>query len=115
MAGIAPSRAGGGRRPSLCVGLHMTDEDVVQRAKEVIGAGRKILREVSTSTPQPGRDVTKWKDSFVLRVYGADAERVMRLIRPRMGERRGAKIDSILSAPTGTYSHQPRRKEAPTS
>lgn len=36
----------------------------------------------------------------------------MRLVRPYMGQRRGAKIDEILAAPDGTYSHQPRIKEA---
>lgn len=101
------------RRPQVEVGLKMTDLDVVQNAVAIIGSTRPIKPcKKPTGDAGRGRSFDRWSPQFEWRVYGAQAERVMRLVRPYMGQRRGARIDQILSAPLGTYSHQPRIKES---
>lgn len=94
------------RRPQVVLSLQMTDEDVVLRAQMIAG----LLNRTTFKRPDHRSD--RFSDMYGWSVHGDEAMRIMRLVRPYMGQRRGAKIDAILSAPPGTYSHQPRPKEA---
>lgn len=67
--------------------LGMTDKDVVVRAGELIG--------VSVCHIKPGR--ADWSPIFRLAASGSRAVEVMRLMRPLCGERRAARIDSVLA------------------
>lgn len=97
------NKGDGHLRKSIGIQLKMTDEDVVLRAAALLGA-----RAHENNWARDNRDhQTVWRCA----VSGAKAERIMRLVRPYMGQRRGAKIDEILAAPVGTYSHQARIKE----
>jgi len=87
-------------RPVLRVSLAMTDADIVGRIVSIL----EIKNRVSTHQ----RPLENRKLELTAYAHGADAERIMRLLKPHLGERRRAKINEILSAPYGTYSHQPR-------
>lgn len=81
---------GGSNRRQVRVGLKMTDQDVVARARDII---RPKKAKLSTNrSRQKGH-----KDSYEFKLYGKEAEEVMRAVRPFMGERRGARIDELLS------------------
>lgn len=69
--------------------LSMTDEDIVRRAADLMGESR-----VSVIEPRTTRHKPLWKTV----AYGAEAERIMRAIRPLLGARRAAKVDEILAA-----------------
>jgi hypothetical protein len=77
------------------VQVSMSDRDVVERV------ARLFHREEGQSysvVAQPHR-VGKEHHSTIYRVFvnGSRAEEIMQAIRPLMGERRGAKIDEVLS------------------
>lgn len=91
-----------GRRPYAKVALKMTDRDIVERAAALMNAPSvneyDDLRPNCSPTHNTGVGAIK-------------AEKVMRRIRPFMGARRGAKIDSILAM---ELSHHPRTPRLPT-
>jgi len=66
--------------------VQMTDADVIERAAHLMG-----VSAVSVKAAQVG-----WKDSFVAQVKGAGAVSLMRLLQPRMGQRRRGQIDAAL-------------------
>jgi hypothetical protein len=75
-------------RAQLRISLKMTDQDVVERAAQLMEAPSVRFQEAQKAN---------WNGYWNTAVYGAQAEKVMRLIRPHMGARRGAKIDEVLS------------------
>lgn len=90
---------GTNRRPHLIVALQMCDLDVVERAATLMNgnvtrSGRKI--------PRPNES-----QSYRVKVGGAKAEKVMRAVRPFMGLRRSAKIDSLLSIESPSHYKRP--------
>lgn len=91
-----------GTRPCACVQVHMTDQDIIARAAD--------LMDAQSTTVRRAKGKPHWKQTYQARVAGARAERVMRSVRPFMGDRRGAKIDEILRKelshhPTGAVHH----------
>jgi len=92
----------GRRKPSIVVGLCMTDKDVVLRACDLMGLNRSKVGKRSPAgrsrNQGPGRDVSRWSNSYEFKAHAADAVRVMRAVRPYMGARRGAKIDECLAS-----------------
>lgn len=104
----APSpRPGHTCRGRISVQLQMTDQDVVQRAAGLMGCA---CRPGGTRVAHDG--CTR-KAMWRTYLSGAPAVRTMRLVRPYMGQRRGAKIDELLALEN--LSHHPRKKEAPAS
>lgn len=80
-------------RPLLTISCCMTDEDVIRKLHRMIGAGN-----VSTDIPKN----PKWSQSWTWHVSKVDAVvPLLRHLRPHMGARRGAKIDSMLAAAEG--------------
>ncbi len=73
---------------SLTLSLEMTDEDVVSRVASMFG----------TAVHQNACRKSHHKFSYATRVRGSRAALFMMLVRPFMGERRGAAIDSAYSA-----------------
>ena len=70
--------------------IAMTDEDVVQKAADLMGATTIIARrERPDKRKHP-------KPMFVARVHGYQAARVMQMVLPHMGKRRSAEILSAL-------------------
>lgn len=78
------------RRPSISVGIKMTDADVVQRAACLMG-GTARAREDNRSD--------KFTTCWECVVSGKKAETVMRAILPHMGTRRRARIMEALKTP----------------
>lgn len=74
-----------GRYPGIR--LQMSDQDVVERAAVMLGGRARLQDPPSRQGRLPSWVVTKG---------GPDALAVMRLIRPYMGIRRGARIDELL-------------------
>lgn len=74
----------------------MTDENVVQRAADLVGHSHPIR-----SDQREGRLTL-----YLLSVLGQGAEDVIRTVLPYMGERRSAKINECLNTPN--LSHHPR-------
>lgn len=72
---------------SPTITLQMTDEDIVQRAKSIIGGG--------TIIKYPSK--LGHKILFMLQVHSIKALEVMKSIRPLMGLRRGQKIDDVIN------------------
>lgn len=68
--------------------LEMTDADVVERVRSLVGGSLRRPRN---------RHPSRWKDSLLLTVNGDAALRLMVAVRPWMGSRRGEKIDSLLA------------------
>jgi len=86
---ICISRDGKRLRPLL--DIKMSDEDVVQRAAEIMGA--------SVYGPYVGSKRATYKHAKPLyrtRLRDEPARRIMRAIRPQMGVRRQAQIDKVL-------------------
>lgn len=82
-------RQRGTRKREITVKLKMTDRDVVERASVLMGCPR-VEMEIDK---RPRKSAT-----YVARVHGAAAARLMLAVRPYMGERRGGKIDECLAA-----------------
>ena len=76
------------------VAIEMTDEDVVNRVSKLLKVG---VQEI------PPRK-QGYKTSYRCRVYGPKAIDLMKSLRPHMGKRRQAKIDSLLA------SYNPKKK-----
>ena len=76
-------------RSSPRISLGMTDVDVITKATMIMRADVSRIRIVN----QIDRKI-----SYVIQVGGAKAIKWMKLIRPYMGDRRGAKIDELLEA-----------------
>ena len=68
--------------------LVMTDEDVVQKAAQLLEVNYVHIWRPSNS---------KWKPAYKIQIKSSRAVNVMRAIRPHVGGRRGAKIDVILA------------------
>lgn len=83
-------------RPQLVVQVTMTDRDVIDRAAALMGAS------VHAKATRP-----EWTQCWRAHLGGQKAEDLMRLLRPHMGKRRGARIDEILGF--DNYSHQERK------
>jgi hypothetical protein len=104
LAYTGPVSAAEGRRPALRVSVKMTDRDVIERA------GRMIYM-VTGKLPAVAKRVDKREnaaDCYEIIASGVNAERVMRVLQPYMGQRRRAKIATLLSTPN--LSHTPRPK-----
>lgn len=69
--------------------LSMVDEDIVYKAAEIIGTNRIAMAKNGW--------LKHHKSVFHLNINGYLAMKIMRLIRPYMGERRGSKIDVIIN------------------
>lgn len=85
----------GPRRPSISVGIKMTDADVVQRAACLMKG---------TAKPREDKRSERFNTCWECVVSGAKAEKVMRDILPFMGSRRRAKIVELLG--TENLSHR---------
>lgn len=72
------------------VSLLMKDEDIVLRAAKVMNASTSVREKIDNRSPN-------YSNTFQLSISGLEAFTVMKLIRPYMGERRGAKIDMIMN------------------
>lgn len=81
------TRASGNTHPRLTCEIKMTDLDIIERVARLLD----------------GRIVTKkpkyehYKMLYYVRLYDSRAAEFMRLIRPYMGIRRGARIDELLA------------------
>lgn len=84
-----------GRRPSIIVGIKMTDADVVERAACLMKGAAK---------PREDNRSVKFNTCWECVVSGAKAEKVMKDILPFMGARRRAKIRELLT--TDNLSHR---------
>ncbi len=76
-------------RSSPRISLGMTDLDIIRRATKIMNGDINKIRVV---------DQVNRKISFVIQIGGHKALICMKLIRPYMGDRRGAKIDELLKA-----------------
>lgn len=70
--------------------LNMTDEDVMRRFRETVGMG-------NLNGPHPYKNHPEWKPRWHWDCRTTQAQELMRLVRPLMGERRGNVIDETLS------------------
>lgn len=97
-------------RGRIRVVVRMTDRDVVERAAALMG-GPGTVTAFDPRSPG-GKRVSEyanpetWQTLYIFRAGSAHAERVMRMVRPYMGERRGAKIDELLAMTN--LSHHPK-------
>jgi hypothetical protein len=83
---------------SPSIQLSMTDLDVVIKAAKIM--------EISLDRIHPKRDnQPNHKPCYVLRCDGPEAFIWMRAIRPHMGDRRGAKIDEVISTVKAARPH----------
>lgn len=85
-----------GSHRKLRVRLHMTDFDIVNRVKNLVGPNLTIRRDERSK--QVFKDGYTRKDAYVLDVSGFRAEKLMNEILPHMGQRRK---DQILNALAG--------------
>lgn len=74
---------------SSTIYLKMTDYDVVLKAASIMGVNPNKIRLA--------QKVLDHKQGYEFRLFGRDAIKWMRIIRPFMGERRGAKINEIVN------------------
>lgn len=88
------------KRPLIRVQVAMTDRDIVERVRALMDAP-SVQEHKDRGQPD------NWKRRYVTCASGRKAEAVMRAVRPYMGERRGTKIDELLSTPD--LSHHPKR------
>lgn len=72
----------------ICV--HMTDRDVVERVRDIVGVGTVLPRK-------PGKPHHKMTFQWIISAKAPTLE-LMRLLRPHMGERRRARIDACIKA-----------------
>lgn len=83
----AKSRSGG-RSPYPRVQINMTDRDVVARVALLMGGNSVQVHRVGDE---------RLKRAWSTKVTGKRALEVMRTVRPWMGDRRGSKIDELLT------------------
>jgi hypothetical protein len=77
-------------RVVIRIAVHMTDRDVVERVREIVGLGT-VLRK------PPGK--RHHKETFRWAISAkAPTLKLMQILRPHMGERRTAQIDACLQA-----------------
>lgn len=82
------------------IALHMTDEDVVHRAADIIGPA---VQRVTEHPPQKEHH----KVSYKIIVDRADAVLLLcERLRPFMGERRSAQIDGCIEAARAAISRR---------
>lgn len=99
----------GNWRSQIWVSIQMSDKDVIERALQVFPSTNKLSyrdRTKQKGDPGVGRDFRRWSGAYSTKWAGYQAEELMRLVRPYMGERRGAKIDELLA--TTNLSHHPK-------
>lgn len=83
--------------PARCtLRVHMTDEDVVQRAAKLFGVGH-------CSIP---RQKPHHKDTFSATLTGTKAVDLMRILRPMMGQRRQKQITEAIAS---YFEHRQRK------
>lgn len=78
--GVAPSG-------SPIIQVSCTDKDIVEKASKLMG---------SNGVKFQSRRKPHWKDVYKTHLHGQSAVNIMKLIRPYMGERRGAVIDTAI-------------------
>jgi len=78
------------------ISLQMTDEDIVARAAELLG--RKPYSHTDRRQKMMG-----WKQTYQVSLRGTKALEIMRTIRPLMGIRRRAQIDSAIASYSPDY------------
>jgi hypothetical protein len=71
--------------------IAMIDYDIIERVSLILG--RKIQI--------PKKRQPHHKQQYKIAIAGVDAEKLMRIIRPYMGKRRGTKIDNLLKMSKG--------------
>lgn len=76
---------------TIGIWLQTTDGDVIEKAAKLMGS---LVHGPYTRPSDIGKNR---KPVFTTTLCSSKAADVMRLIRPHMGARRGAKIDEILS------------------
>lgn len=86
-------------RPTLTVGLKMTDRDVVETTCKFTNYSNNKIHVIK----HPKNP--KWKITYGTSWTSSNAERLMRRVLPYMGERRSNKIEECLSL---ELSHHPR-------
>lgn len=69
--------------------INMTDQDIIERVARLLGASVSVV-------PPPRKYPSRLTQHRVI-VTGETACAFMHLIRPHMGERRGARIDELLA------------------
>lgn len=93
--GVAPSG-------SIVIQVCCTDQDVMEKAAKLMRAKGVKLQK---------RKKEHWKDVYKAHLHGQSAVNIMKLIRPYMGERRGAVIDTAIEYFNGKDE---RRRKART-
>jgi LAGLIDADG endonuclease len=83
------------------IALHMTDRDVVERVASIVGLGNVTWR---CRQQEHHKDTYFWQVSSL-----ANVVQLMKLLRPYMGERRCAQIDTCLEAVEAAGGVQDRR------
>lgn len=68
--------------------VEMTDRDVVERVRSLVGTSASI----QTPKRRPHH-----KPSFMLQIIGPSVPALLRQIRPWLGQRRGMKVDELLA------------------
>lgn len=76
--------------------LGMTDRDVVDRARVLVGAGRIYVQDRTETSDRHNKPLYSWA------VQGPAARSVIEEIYPLLGERRRGRIDEILAASEAT-------------
>jgi hypothetical protein len=101
---IVHTQANGGRPGrQRRIAVKMTDLDVLQRLQQVLGAGHITGPHRLAADPEG-----KWKPCYAWNCSRwEDIERVLRLIRPWLCERRGAAADRLLADPAGPVGSPP--------
>ena len=89
-------RGGGRHRPSVEVGIEMSDEDVVRRAALTMNSNVRYRKPRKLNH----------KPTWVATARGQKAVDVMTLVHEHMGERRSARIAELLSMEN--LSHHPK-------
>ncbi len=84
-------RTTAGWRTHLEMTVAMTDRDVLERLRTVVGVGTVTVR-----TPRPLK--AHWKTQYIWRISGKKALEVAEALEPYLGERRAAKLREIRRA-----------------
>jgi hypothetical protein len=91
----------------LMLTLSMTDEDVVLRFREAVGAGRV--------TPRTRNNAPKhWKDIWSWYACGEPAEAVLDLLLPFLGQRRSARAQEVREFRRAGIESATAERECPT-
>lgn len=82
----------------------MTDGDVIKKCHKISGLG---MYEGPIKRNQFRKDGSRCKDIYKWKVYSRDpVEKILKLIRPWMGKRRGTRIDQGLKRLKNNYRAQ---------